>query len=156
MYMNITVFRGQLSECFDRALSGQPVIVHRGGVVYRLTADVMANKECEHGHLRGYCLTVNCENSELQNPSKLSGVITQSTPKGKNQFASLLEKNSEPEASSEDITNLFVEPDGAPNRHHAGKHCCTLNKPCQHWGWDNDQLAWVNELTGETRDVELV
>lgn len=86
-------------------------------------------------------------------------VAFESTPKGKNPFAGLVPAsslNSEPEATDEDISNMFVEPDGAPNRHYAGFHCCTLKKPCKHWAWDGVSLCWVNELTGETRDASEV
>ncbi len=41
MYMNISEFRNNLKEAFDAALSGNAVIIERGGVTYKLVADVV-------------------------------------------------------------------------------------------------------------------
>ncbi len=40
MYMKVHEFRKNLKACFDEALSGNTVIVERGGIQYRLVADV--------------------------------------------------------------------------------------------------------------------
>lgn len=34
-----------------------------------------------------------------------------------------------------------------------GYPCCTEAKPCRHWLWNGDQQAYINELTGEVREV---
>lgn len=45
MYMNINEFRKTLKSCFDSALSGNAVLIERGGVQYKLVADVVVFKK---------------------------------------------------------------------------------------------------------------
>lgn len=35
-----------------------------------------------------------------------------------------------------------------------GYPCCTKKTPCKHWAWESDQEAWVNNLTGKTREAD--
>lgn len=34
-----------------------------------------------------------------------------------------------------------------------GYPCCTKQTPCKHWVWDNSMPAWVNSLTGKTKEI---
>ena len=34
-----------------------------------------------------------------------------------------------------------------------GYPCCTKSKPCKHWIWNGEEQAYINELTGEIKEV---
>lgn len=34
-----------------------------------------------------------------------------------------------------------------------GYPCCSKQKPCKHWHWNDVDSVWVNELTNKTREV---
>lgn len=41
LYMNVQDFRSNLKSCFDEALKGNAVLIERGGVTYKLVADIV-------------------------------------------------------------------------------------------------------------------
>lgn len=41
MYMNVQDFRKNLKSAFDAALTGDPVLIERGGITFKLVADVV-------------------------------------------------------------------------------------------------------------------
>ena len=34
-----------------------------------------------------------------------------------------------------------------------GYPCCTANKPCKHWQWDELKSVWVNQITLKEREA---
>lgn len=34
-----------------------------------------------------------------------------------------------------------------------GYPCCTKAKPCKHWKWDELKSQYINELTGEVKEI---
>jgi hypothetical protein len=46
-YMNVSDFRTNLKDHFDEALKGNPVVIERGGVNYRLTAEIISKKDLQ-------------------------------------------------------------------------------------------------------------
>ena len=47
-------------------------------------------------------------------------------------------------------SNTFVPRPPDPE---TGYPCCTKQTPCKHWTWDNSIPAWVNSLTGKTKEI---
>lgn len=33
--------------------------------------------------------------------------------------------------------------------------CCLLKTPCKHWIWSGEQMAYVNTISGEIREVDV-
>lgn len=42
-----------------------------------------------------------------------------------------------------------------PPDHQTGYPCCQGKTPCKHWQWSTEKTAYVNTLTGETREPVL-
>lgn len=46
----------------------------------------------------------------------------------------------------------YSKPGKRPPHPKYGYPCCHGKTPCKHWQWGGDEGAWVNSLTGETKD----
>jgi len=57
---------------------------------------------------------------------------------------------SQPATNSNNRSEAFVPRPPDPD---TGYPCCTKQTPCKHWVWDNSMPAWVNSLTGKTKEI---
>ncbi len=64
------------------------------------------------------------------------------------------------EKISKDPFKQFLKDYSVPGERKAphptyGYPCCHKKSPCKHWIWDESEMHWFNQLTGETKDDTL-
>lgn len=139
--MNISEFRKDIKNQFDKAATHQLVAIERGGVTFILLTMWDYNEAIVSAAKDGVSKLITDEVSSNVRPDITHLVGTD--PKKTNHLEKI-----EPVASQ--LTSEF---DVAVEAGKSVPICCTRSKPCQHWQFDGQKEAWVNSITGEERGV---
>lgn len=138
--MNVSDFRANLKDCFDRAANGEVIEVERGGLIFSLrkkspgaTPHIIIDEATDMTQEQVNALA----NMKVDIPK---AVIVSTNPNTTNEFATAIEAG-KPIKMKDPV--VWTE-----------KPCCTKVKPCQHWQWNGDSSVWVNSLSGRERGAE--
>ena len=137
--MNVSDFRKNLKECFDRAANGEVIHIERGGLVFYLASQYGAKE----GEQRVVNAAVNM-GIEIEKYKKNSPGATPQPD--------LLE-TIQPRIKNGDTP--FRTEEEWKEAEATERPCCKASKPCQHWAFNPDTSVWKNTLSGRQREVEL-
>ena len=130
--MNVSDFRKNLKDCFDRAANGEIIEVERGGLFFILQ-----------------------KKSPVATPQIFIDEATTMTQEQINAIANL--KVDAPKAvfigTNPATTNEFASAVEA-GKSSGERACCAMKKPCQHWAWQ-DSGIYINTLSGREMEAEL-
>lgn len=151
MYMDETLkaseARKQWKELLDRAVAGEVIKIERGGTIFYLsTAEGMVGGM---NRVVDSALTLGAEIAKHKARNPTPPQREEWNENTETVTVNLVEKNNS-EAKASNSTDGFVEAGVDPS---GELHCCKAAKPCKHWQWDGNIVAWVNSLSGRSKEA---
>lgn len=137
--MNVSEFRANLKDCFDRAANGEVIEIERGGLVFSL------QKKLPVATPQIFDEATDMTQEQLDAITNMKIDIPRAVHIG-----------TDPTTTNEFMKAVEAMPhyktDPVPDPNSGEMSCCTRSKPCQHWLYNGE--VWKNSLSNREREVE--